>query len=568
MKKIFSAKYGWVVALILIVLVNFVAAAFHFRIDLTSEKRFSLSTPTKRLVRSLEEPIDITVLLDGKLPAGFRKLENSSRDMLREFKELGRANIRFRFQRPGEGVEDTTRFAIYDSLSRLGIHPTNVKAQVKSGESMEEQMVFAGAVVKYQDRVLGVDLLQGQSAVDGLNSLNNAESLLEYKFADAIHKITQDSVPVVGYLVGNGEPLTYSMVDLIDHTLKPNYGFGFVHIDSFPTIPAAFKAMVVVKPTRPFSDAQKLKLDQFVMNGGRLIWMVDRLYASLDSLQRSEGSFIAFDMGLNLDDLFFKYGVRINPDLVQDLNCAQIPTAYGEMGGKPQIQLVPYPFFPLLGSGGASHPISQNLDYVMSQFPSSIDTVKAPGIRKTPLLATSDASRVLSTPAKVEWSAVKNEEDLKTFNKPPQTIAYLLEGRFSSLYANRISTAMADTLANVYGKPFLATSAEDNQMVVVADGDIVANAVSQKEGPLTMGRNMYTGYQYANKDFFLNCLEWLTDRSGILELRGKDYSLRLLDKKKVEEERAVLQLLNIGLPVGLVLIFAVIYQYLRKRRYA
>jgi len=163
---------------------------------------------------------------------------------------------------------------------------------------------------------------------------------------------------------------------------------------------------------------------------------------------------------------------------------------------------------------------------------------------------------------------VKNEEDLKTFNNPPQTIAYLLEGRFSSLYANRISTAMADTLANVYGKPFLATSTEDNQMVVVADGDIVANAVSQKEGPLTMGRNMYTGYQYANKDFFLNCLEWLTDRSGILELRGKDYSLRLLDKKKVEEERTVWQLLNIGLPVGLVLIFAVIYQYLRKRRYA
>jgi len=568
MNKIFTAKYGWIVALLVIILLNWVAGSIHFRADLTGEKRYSLSSPTKRILRSLEEPIDITVLLDGQLPAGFRKLENSSKDILQEFKEDGRSNIRFHFERPGVGLDDSARYYLYDSLSRLGIHPTNVKAQVKQGESMEQQMVFPGAVVKYQDRVLGIDLLQGQSSIDGLNSLNNAEALLEFKFTDAIHKITVDSVPVVGYLVGNGEPLTYNMVDLIDRTLKPNYGFGFVHLDSFPTIPQAFKAIVIVKPTQPFSEGQKLKLDQYVMNGGRLIWMLDKLYASLDSLQRSEGSFIAFDMGLNLDDLLFKYGVRISPDLVQDLNCAQIPTAYGEMGGKPQIQLVPYPFFPLLGNNGLNHPISKNLDYVMSQFPSSIDTVKAPGIRKTPILTTSNDSRILSTPAKVEWSAVKNEEDQKTFNHAPVPVAYLLEGKFSSLYANRINAAVADSLARIYGNPYKASSVEDNQMIVVADGDIVVNPVSQKEGPLTMGRNLYTGYQYANKDFFLNCLEWLTDRSGVLELRSKDYTLRLLDKKKIEEERSTWQLLNIGLPIGLVLIFALLYQFLRKRRYA
>jgi gliding-associated putative ABC transporter substrate-binding component GldG len=330
----------------------------------------------------------------------------------------------------------------------------------------------------------------------------------------------------------------------------------------------AFKAIVIVKPTQPFSERQKLKLDQYVMNGGRLIWMIDKLYASLDSLQRSEGSFIAFDMGLNLDDLLFKYGVRVSPDLVQDLNCANIPTAFGEMGGKPQIQLVPFPYFPLLGNNGLNHPISKNLDYVMSQFPSSIDTVKAPGITKTPILVTSESSRILSTPAKVEWASVKNQEDMNTFNHGPVPVAYLLEGKFSSLYANRINVALADSLANIYGSPYKASSAEDNQMVVVADGDIVVNPVSQKEGPLTMGRNLYTGYQYANKDFFQNCLEWLTDRSGILELRGKDYTLRLLDKKKIEEERSTWQMLNIGLPILLVLIFALFYQFLRKRRYA
>lgn len=566
MKKLLQSRFSWIYVIIALVLLNFIASRWHTRVDLTTEKRYTISQATHQLLISLDAPITVTVLLDGDLPSGFKKLAGSTKDMLQEFKEIAGNNVQYFFRKPGEGLNDSMKVELIDSLQKMGINPTNVKAQVKQGEGEEQRLVYPGAIIEYKDRVVGVDLLKGQSSVNGINSLNNAEALLEYKIANTIDKVKQDSVPVIGYLTGNGEPQNYEVYDLIEKTIKPNYGFSILPIDSVPVIPGFFHAMLIVKPKTGFSEAQKLKIDQYVMRGGKLVWLIDRLFATQDSLRRSEGSFIAFDMGLNLDDLFFKYGVRVNPDIVQDLNSDKIPQVVGMVGDRPQMQLLPWPYFPLLSSPN-NNPISKNLDYVLSQFPQSMDTVKAPGINKTVLLASSPNSRIISTPAKVELNSVKNEEDLKTFTNSTVPVAVLLEGQFSSLYTNRISLAAKDSLANVYKAPFMSAATEANKMIVVSDGDVVTNVVSQQKGPLQMGQNEYTGYQYANKEFFLNCMEYLIGNPGILETRGKDYTLRVLDKKKIEEDKSFWQILNIGLPIVLIVLFAVVYTALIRRRY-
>jgi len=563
--RLTKSKYGWAIVLILLVLINWVFSFVHYRTDLTAEKRYTISDATRKMLQGLDSNVDVTVLLGGDLPAGFRKLAGSTEDLLEEFRDISGNKLSYRFEHPGANLPDTLKASLIDSLRSLGINATNVKAQMKEGEGEEQQLVYPGAVIRYKDRTIGVDFLQGQNFQDGLSSLNNAEALLEYKLAGSINKIRLDTVPLIGYLAGNGEPLDYRVYDLIEKTLRPNYAFRILPIDSVQFIPDFFKAVLILKPLQRFNDSQKRKIDQYVMHGGKLIWMIDNLYASLDSLQRSQGEFIAFDMGLNLEDQLFKYGVRINQDLVQDLQCDKIPSVIGQAGGKPQIQLLPWPYFPLLRST-SGHPISKNLDYVLSQFPQSLDTVQVKNIRKTVLLSTSPESRILATPARVEWASVRNQDDLETFTKSNVPVAVLLEGKFESLYANRLSKAMADSLSAV-GSPFIQESKEDNKMIVIADGDLAINAIDQNDGPLQMGTNMFTKQQYANREFLLNALEYMVDQSGILETRGKDFTLRLLDKTKYEESKSFWQILNIVLPVLVVMFFIALYQYFRKLRY-
>lgn len=564
MNKILASKLWWVYLLIVLAGINYLASVLHTRVDLTQEKRYTLSPATKKLLRGLPDQVQITVLLDGDMPAGFKKLSNSTREMLLEFKELARNNIQFKFKKPGEGLNDSARNQMLLYLDSLGLKPTNVKIQAKPGEAQEERLVYPGAIVQYADRELAIDLLQGQDMTGGIHSLNNAEALLEYKFAHTIQKITADTAPAIGYLVGNGEPMNYNVYDLVERTLRQDYRFGFVDINIEPVIPRELDALMIVKPTQTFTDEQKLKIDQYIMHGGKVIWLLDKLYAEMDSLLRVQSDFVAFDRNLGLDDLLFKYGVRINADLVQDLQCDKLPLVVGNFGDQPQMQLVPWPYFPLL-SGYSGHPVSKNLDHVLSIFPNSIDTINN-NIKKSILLASSENSRILSTPAIVSLNSVKTEAELKTFNKRHLPIAVLLEGKFSSLYANRLSAAKIDTLSNLYKQPFLATAAQEGKMIVMSDADIVANVVTN-EGPQAMGFNKFTGYQFANRDFILNCIQYLVDPSGILETRSKDYTLRLLDVKKTEEERNKWQLINIGAPILVLILFGVVYQAIRKRKY-
>lgn len=566
MKKILATKYWWIVLLTGLVLTNIAASFIHLRADLTAEKRYTLSAPTRKMLTNLNDQVSITVFLDGDMPASFKKLRSSTQDLLNELKDYGKTNIRFKFEKAGQGLSDSSKAYFLDSIARLGVKPYTINAQVKQGEGEEQRQVVPGALIACNGRATAVDLLSGQSSGLDEGSINRVEATLEYKFASAIQKVNTDSVQVIGYLLGNGEIFSDRIKDLIDNNIRKKYGFAFFNLDSFPAIPKVFNALIINKPVKKFTDDQKLKIDQYVMNGGKVMWMIDNLYAEMDSLQRVQNEFIAFDRALNLEDLLFKYGVRINLDLVQDLNCDKNPSVVGTAGGKPQIQLLPWPYFPLVSSNN-NNPISKNLDYVLTQFPNSIDTmVKAEGIKKTVLLTTSDASRILSSPAKVAWNSIQNAEDIKTFTKSYIPIAVLLEGKFSSLYTNRVTASIKDALDATH-ETFKAHNESDNKMIVISDGDIATNFVTQNEGALAMGMNPYTKYKYANSEFVMNSLEYLVDNSGILETRGKDFTLRLLDKKKLETGKTTWQLIAIVFPLLLVLLFGILYQVLRKRKY-
>ena len=301
------------------------------------------------------------------------------------------------------------------------------------------------------------------------------------------------------------------------------------------------------------------------MYGGKVIWFIDNLYAEMDSLQQTN-QFIAYDRGLNLEDLLFKYGVRINQDLIQDIGQRdQVPLAVGTAGGKPQFQMVPWSFFPLLNPSD-NHPLSRNLEPVLGTFVNSIDTVKAIGIQKTILLATSDYARRMGTPAMVSWESVKQEPNPADYNQKQIPAAVLLEGEFQSLYANRLPAAVRDSLQAI-GHPYLSKAKAPTKMIVVADGDMILNPFTQKDGPLEMGTNQYTKYQFANKDFFLNCMEYLTNPNDIIGTRNKQLVLRKLDKQKVEDERTLWMFINIVLPIALVVAGGLIFQFVRKRKY-
>lgn len=553
----------WIIPLVIMLLVNIIASFIHGGIDLTEENRFTISTSTRQMIAGLKDPMTLTIYLKGDIPAGFKRLGNAANDMAETFRSISSGKIDVRFEHPGEGLSDTSRALLYDSLQRMGINPTNVKAQQKESERSEETLVFPGAILSGINGQVGIDFLEGQSNLNGLESLNNAEALMEYKLAKAILSLTREKIPVVGYLIGNGQPLDLSVYDLVEKVIRKDYGFSLVPIDSVKSIPIDFDALMIVRPLSSFSTQQKLKIDQYIMNGGKVLWAMDNLYANMDSLQRSSGSFVAFDLGLGLDDMLFKYGVRINRDLLQDLECDKVPSVIGNVGEKPQIELLPWPYAPLLRNP-SGHPISRNLDHVLSSFPQTMDTVQAPGISKHMLLTSSGFSRTLQTPALVEWRSIRTESDLKKFDRSSLPAAILLEGKFRSPFTNRVT---ASDLASLE-LPFKEINEKDNSMIVLSDADIVLNAVSQQDGTLPMGMNNYTRQQFANKDFISNCLFYLTGGQSIVEARGKTYRLRLLNMEELDQRKSFWRLFTLLLPLVFPVMLFFIYGFLRKHKYA
>ncbi len=572
--KILQHKYWWLALIAFFVAVIFISSLLHAKLDLTQEKRYSLSNATKKLLNNLNEEVEIQIFLTGNLSSGFKKLKIATEELLENYRDYSNGNLHYTFIRPGEGLNDSAKALLYDSLVRLGVKAFKNEITKNNDDSKTEQLIFPSAIIKYNNKLLAIDLMSGKSGMDEESTLNYSEALLEFKFDDAINKLTKKEFPIVAYAAGNGEPaidfankkLDPNIFDLLT-LMRKNYRFGVIDLNKGFLNADTINALLIVKPSTAFSEQEKLKIDQYIMNGGKVVWFIDKLYAEFDSLLRSKSDFVAFDKGLNIDDQLFKYGVRINGDLLQDLKCAKQPLVTGNVGGKPRIERVPFPYYPLLSST-SNHPISKNLDDVLSIFPSSIDTVKANGITKTILLASDTLSRTISTPAIVSLQSIKSEDDIKYFEKSYVPVAVLLEGKFASLYANRFTDQIKDSIEQLIGAPFLSSAKKTSQQIVVSDADIVTNVVTQTQGPLPMGTQEFENYQFANREFFLNCMDYLVGDASILETRSKDYTLRLLDKTKISEQKTMWQFINIVVPVLLVLLTGGFIQWHRRKKFA
>ena len=562
--KIWDSKIWLLITLVILFAINWAAAVWHNRIDFTNEKRFTLSNATIQLLKNIKEPVQVTVFLKGNYPSGFKKLSATTGDLLQEFKEVAGKNFQYNFISPDD-IMPGTNIKYADTIAAMGMLPINLTSQVKEGQ--QQQFVYPYALLHYGEKTLPITLYQGKTPLINFQELNSAEALLEYNVANAISKITQTEKQVIGYATGNGEPMDNSVYDLVENNLNIDYALSLYNLEKQPFVPKEFKVLVIVKPTQVFNEDEKLKLDQYVMNGGKILLFMDRLNAEMDSLQ-IKNEVIAYDRGLLLNDLMFKYGVRINADLVMDLQCDYLPF---DVNGNGQFELLPWNYFPVLESK-SNHPINKNLGFVSGRFVNSIDTVEAEGITKTILLSSSANARKIASPALIsgkENVAAAQDEKFKTPNIP---VAVLLEGKFTSLFANRASQVMIDSI-EAYGGMFLPKCMSNNKMIVVADGDIVLNAVVKGNQPILMGMNPYTygtqkEFPFANKNFVQNCMEYLINENNLSEAKGKDYVVRLLNTKKVNEEKTFWQMINIAVPALMVILFAIIFQWMRKRKYA
>ncbi|MGK2863101.1 MAG: gliding motility-associated ABC transporter substrate-binding protein GldG [Chitinophagaceae bacterium] len=564
-EKIMASRYGWLLLLLFLGAINFLASLVHSRIDLTKEKRYTLSKATRDLLQAVDDNVQIDVFLKGEFPAGFRKLANSTGEFLQLLKDKNGSKIHYRFISPQEKMPGTE--ATYeDSISNLGASAINLTVQVKAGE--ENKRIYPVALMTYKGKQTLVNLYSGGKRMITPVEMNSAEALMEYQFAKSLSNLINPGKPLIGYSFGNGEP-TDARTYGLQQALESEYRLALLNINEQPVNPDTFKILLVVKPTLPFSENEKLKLDQYVMGGGKLLFFVDDLIAEQDSL-RYKPEIIAYDRNLNLTDLLFRYGVRINPSLVMDLQCDFLPFAVGGSQENPQFEFLHWNYYPLF-EGKSTHTINKNLGLVAGRFVNSIDTINTPGIGKTVLLSSSANSRVITTPALISLNENRNVAEDAKFKQADIPVAILLEGQFTSLYRNRISQSQKDLLAGA-GMNFRESS-PNNKMIIVADGDMVLNDVSTRDGPLALGVNLFTSgsqyeYQFANREFLLNCIEYLVNNPAISETRNKDIVLRLLDTKKVQENKTFWQLINIALPVLLVIISGFVYQAIRKRKYA
>lgn len=552
----------WLSVIFILIAINFIASFIHARIDLTNEKRFTISEPVKELLKQTKEPVHVYLFLKGDLPAGFKMLSKSSQEVLQEFNDYSKGNIKFELIDPESKIE-STQSTWADTLQFYNILPINLKVQLKSGE--QSQYVYPAAMAVKNGKMQPVHLYPGVRPVITPAELNAAESMFEFRFANAIQKLNSKSLPMVAYAIGNGEPTGANTYDLVENVLHQNYSVFTIDLKSEVAIPDTFKVVLLVKPTLQFTEEEKLKIDQYVMRGGKLLVFIDRLEAEMDSLQ-IKNQVVAYDRDLNLQDLFFKYGVRINPDLIMDLQSDFLPFDVNNSG---QYELLHWNYFPLF-QGNQRSIITKNVGLISSRFVNSIDTVQATGIEKTVLISSSPNSRTIETPALISGSENRNAPEDEAFKKSGLIAGVLLEGKFKSLFKNRLSLEKMDTLA-ARGYPFIPENILENKMIIVSDGDIPLNSVYQGQ-PLPMGVNPYTigtqyEYQFANRELVENCLEYLVNEGGLMQAKSKDYKLRLLDSKKVDADKTFWQLINFVLPVVLILLFALIYQYTRRKRY-
>lgn len=562
MKKKYANKIQWLIVIVVLIALNVLAFNFYSRIDLTNEKRFTISAPVRNVLKETKEPVEIFIFLKGDLPSGFKMLARNATELLQEFKEYSKGRVHYKLVSPDEPIPGTS-VSWADTLHSFGILPINLKVQLKSGE--QSQYIYPAAIATSRGKMAAVNLYPAARAVITPADLNNAEALFEYNFANAIQKLRETTKPMIAYAIGNGEPTGANTYDLVENILSPDYRVFTIDLNEEAGIPDTFKLLMIVKPTKGFTENEKLKIDQYVMRGGKLLAFIDRLEAEMDSLQ-IKNQVVAFDRNLNLQDILFKYGVRINPDLIMDLQSDFLPFDVNSNG---QFELLHWNYFPLF-QPNQQNVITKNVGLVAGRFANSIDTVKSDRIKKTILLATSPNSRTIETPALISGTENRNAPEDAAFTKSNIPAAVLLEGRFTSLFKNRLGPQTLDTLYKE-GSPFMPENVLENKMIIVSDGDIPLNSV-YKDQPLPMGVNPFTigtqfEYQFANHTFVENCIAYLINDAGLMRAKGKDYKLRLLDSKKVDAQKTMWQAINFLVPVMLILLFGIIYQIVRNKKY-
>lgn len=538
---------------------NIIGNFFFFRLDLTQDKRYTLSKTSLSIIEEVKEPLIIDVFLKGDFPGEFKKLQTETQQLLEEFKAYNR-DITFQFVNPIE--DETEQEAIMQSFMERGLTPINVSVNEKGKQS--QAMVFPWAIVTYKGKSTKVPLLKNLIGASTAEKVNSSVQHLEYAFANAFNTVVKDKQKKVAVIKGNNEMHDLLMADFIKQ-VRENYYIGTFTLDSVAKKPQEslaylkkYDLAIIAKPTEQFSDEEKQVLDQYIVNGGKTLWLVDQVNMEMDSLYNDSGSTLAFPNDLGLNDMFFKYGIRIRPDLIKDEYATPIKLATGQQGSSTQYTQYFWKYSPLIYPT-LNHPIVKNIDGIKFEFANPIEILKN-DISKTVLLSSSKLSKPVGTPVEISLTSVTEEPNPGEYaNKGEMPVAVLLEGKFHSMYENRVLP---------FDDKTFATTGKTSKMIVVSDADVVKNQLDKNFQPLELGYDKWTSVLYGNKDFMMNCVNYLLDDNGLINIRSKDVSLPMLDVEKVQENYTSSQILTVGLPIVILALFGVLFSYLRKRKYS
>ncbi len=543
-------KYKNILTLIaLLILINIVSQSFYLRFDVTKDKRYSISNVTENIINDVENDLAIRVYLEGNFPAEFKRLQIETKQFLEELKAKN-SQIRIQFINPDEQRE---------RLIKSGMNPSQLT--VEEDGKLSNVLIFPWAELDYQNKTTIVSLLPLGIVQSQEQQMQSAIENLEFSFTNAINSLLKDSAKKVAVLSGNGELEDIFMYSFLSEVSK-KHRLAKLTLDSVATNPqktlqdlSRFDLAILAKPTEKFSEEEKLVIDQYIMQGGKTLWMLENVQADTDSLY-NDGKMLAYPRDLNLTDQLFSYGVRINNYLIQDLYAAKIPLATGNIGNQPQFQNLPWFYHPLV-SGNPFHSITKNLAPVRLRFVNPIDTLQNQ-IQKTPLLVSSPLTKQTGTPSFIELQSIQNEPKEQDYKDGYKLFSVLLEGEFTSNYKGRI-------------KPFSISNSKDKsiptKMIVISDGDVVRNQILKRK-PFDLGVDKWTNEQFGNKEFLLNSVDYLLDDIGLIELRNKTLQINLLDKQRAYQERSYWQFINVAAPLILLFGFGFIFNYLRKRKYA
>ena len=547
------------ITIVTLLVLNTIGSFFFYRFDLTKDKRYTLSPTSLHIIEQVKNPLYIKVYMQGELPSEFKRLQLETRQMLEEFQGYN-SNIVFEFIDPLE--DDSTSMDNIKELYRKGLTPINISVDDKGKQS--QAMVFPWAIAVYDNKEVNIPLLKNIMGASTTDKVIGSVQHLEYSIADALNKITQNKQKKIAIIKGNGELHEAYIAKFLLQT-KESYHIGPFTLDSVAKQPIntlsalkKYDLAIIAKPTEAFSESEKQVLDQYIVSGGKTIWLIDQVVAEMDSLYSPTGSALAFPRDLNLNDFFFKYGVRIYPDLVKDEQGSPIKLATGEQGSATQFQEFNWKFSPQVYAQ-SKHPIVKNLGGIKFDFASAIDTLKN-GIKKTVLLQSSQYSKRIGTPTEINLNSVNEETTPADYlNKGNIPLAVLLEGNFHSMFENRV-LAFDQTDFQAEGKP--------GKMIVISDGDVIKNQIDKNLLPVELGYDQRSGNLYDNKDFLMNCVNYVLDDTGLINIRSKDLDLPLLDKEKVYENYTYIQFLTIGLPIVILTVFGFLFTFLRKRKYS